>query len=494
MTSRMVPVIAVGGIRYETNSFAPPSRLDVTSLRVGSDVLHPLASTEMAGALDAARELGVKVRGTLDVFGGCGGPADHGQFLELLDAFADALAGEPELDGVYLALHGAMATTAVDAAEVLLIERVRAVVGPTVPIVASCDLHAAVDDAFVAELAGIVGFKTCPHVDYEATGRAALGILHRAIVGGTRPQIHRQTIPLITAAESHDTTTGPLARHMAEAVARIGGDILDVSIFAVQPWLDSARTSWAVTVTFDSSAGSQSAQDMASEIRDHLMADAPRFVPKKVAPSVAAGMIAHATTTPLLLADSGDSPSAGATGGSTDLLSHVVGAGDAKVLATVTDRDAAVRLHAAGAGSDATLLLGGVEELGIEPIELTLHLESVHDGRYLRSYPASECDIGACVVASHRNLTLVVTERPAFMVDTSLFDHVGIEPADFDAVVVKSAGGFRALWGPISNNFVTVDSRGASTSRLASLPYRLADRRFFVTAGDAQVPPLEATV
>jgi microcystin degradation protein MlrC len=62
------------------------------------------------------------------------------------------------------------------------------------------------------------------------------------------------------------------------------------------------------------------------------------------------------------------------------------------------------------------------------------------------------------------------------MVDTSLFDHVGLNPSHFDVVQVKSAGGFRALWGPISDRIVVVDSLGASTSRLRELPFRKVDR------------------
>ena len=247
-----------------------------------------------------------------------------------------------------------------------------------------------------------------------------------------------------------------------------------------------------MTVTFDAPDGANAAQTVARDVRDRLVADAANFVPFKVLPAAAAGMVAPKRVTPLLLADSGDSPSAGATGGSTDLLRHLIPTTGATVLASVTDPKAALRLSKHTLGAETTLAIGGVADIGIEAVEMCVRLASIHDGRYNRAYPAAECDVGTCVVVTHDDLTLVITERPAFMVDPSLFEHVGLSPSAFDAVVVKSAGGFRALWAPISVEFVTVDTRGASTSRLTSLPYRHADQNLFVTADNVRARSLRS--
>jgi microcystin degradation protein MlrC len=473
------PVLAVGGIRYETNSFAPPGRLDLTSLRTGRDVLDPLPSTEIAGAVRAAARRGVELLGLIDVFGGCGGPVDHDRYDELADDLVSRLSDGPAPDGVYLALHGAMTTSRTDAAEADLVRRVRAVVGAEVPVVASFDLHAAVDDELAELLDGIVGFKTCPHVDYEQTGESALSMLVDAVTGPPIA-VRRVAVPMITAAEAHDTDDGPLASHMAAALERRSADVVDVSIFAVQPWLDTDRTTWSVTATHRVPDGASPAEDAADEVRAALLADVTSFTVVKTAPHDVPPLIRAGVDRPLLLADSGDSPSAGATGASTDLLGHLVDAGDARVLATVTDPIAACHLAGVPVGSAESVVLGGVPSLGIPPLELDVVVRSVHDGRFHRAYPAAEVDAGACVVVTHRNLTVVVTEHPVFMLDTSVFDHVGIDPAEFDAVQVKSAGGFRALWSPISTDSVAVGTRGASTSELATLPFAAAPVEHFV--------------
>ena len=53
------------------------------------------------------------------------------------------------VDGVYLALHGAMAVRNVPRPEAEIARRFREVVGPDVPIVGSFDLHANEDEQFL---------------------------------------------------------------------------------------------------------------------------------------------------------------------------------------------------------------------------------------------------------------------------------------------------------------------------------------------------------
>ena len=60
---------------------------------------------------------------------------------EYLAVIAATAASPGGLDGVYLALHGAMIVDGLDDPEGQLLERVRAIVGPSVPVVAAYDLH-----------------------------------------------------------------------------------------------------------------------------------------------------------------------------------------------------------------------------------------------------------------------------------------------------------------------------------------------------------------
>jgi microcystin degradation protein MlrC len=77
------------------------------------------------------------------------------------------------LDGVYLDLHGAAVADNADDSEGELIARIRAVVGPQVPIVASLDLHANVTARMLQLSDGLVAYRTYPHIDMAETGERA---------------------------------------------------------------------------------------------------------------------------------------------------------------------------------------------------------------------------------------------------------------------------------------------------------------------------------
>ena len=62
-----------------------------------------------------------------------------------------------------------------------LLARLRAVVGPKLPIVASLDLHANVTHRMLREADALVSYRTYPHVDMADTGaRVAHLLVQRA--------------------------------------------------------------------------------------------------------------------------------------------------------------------------------------------------------------------------------------------------------------------------------------------------------------------------
>jgi microcystin degradation protein MlrC len=294
--------------------------------------------------------------------------------------------------------------------------------------------------------------------------------------GVVSPGVTRVAVPMLTAAEAHDTNTGALAGHMRwlqEAITE--RHLLDGSIFACQPWLDTARSTWTVTVTGDLArpTGSLGAGQMAEATKQRLLGAIDSFyVSKTPVEEIWAAVDALPAGT-VVVSDSGDSPSAGATGDSIDCLRVLHAPGRPNVLATVTDAEAVEAARYAGVGAEVTVDVGGRLTPGLGAhLRITGTVLDLPDGRYTQVYPATPVDIGPCAVVRTANVDLVITSRPAFMLDTTLFEHLGIEPRAYRAVQVKSAGGFRALWAPVSTTAVVADSLGASTSRLTSLPFK----------------------
>ena len=76
-----------------------------------------------------------------------------------------------QVDGVLLALHGAMVGDGEDDPEGALITACRALVGPATPIVVTVDLHVHTTQRMIREADAVLYYHRYPHIDmYEVHG------------------------------------------------------------------------------------------------------------------------------------------------------------------------------------------------------------------------------------------------------------------------------------------------------------------------------------
>ena len=171
--------IAIGGFLHETNCFVP-MRTDYSYFARGGE-MPPLArgveiiertggsSFGMSGFLEvmqAKHELVPLIWG----HGGAGGYVTDDAFERITGELVGMLSQAMPVDAVYLDLHGAMCSETFEDAESELLRRVRACIGPDVPLVISLDYHANVGQATVDLTDGMAIYLTYPHVDRQHTG------------------------------------------------------------------------------------------------------------------------------------------------------------------------------------------------------------------------------------------------------------------------------------------------------------------------------------
>ena len=94
----------------------------------------------------------------------------------------------------------------------------------------------------------------------------------------------------------------------------------------------------------------------------------------------------------------------------------------------------------------------------------------------------------AAVLLIDDRWTILVTEKPVFVVGQKVFQAYGLEPAEFDLVVVKSPNGFRPWYDSIATRIVPVDVPGSTSANLKSLPYQHCIRPIFPLDDDARPP------
>ncbi len=490
-----MPRVLVGSIQHEVHSFVPGTTdLDAFErggIHVGPAMLRDLDGSELGGAAAVARDRGITLVPTLRTHGGSGPRIEANAYDQIETRLLDLARSAGPVDGVFLSLHGAMATTDCDDPEARLVHRVRAVVGPSIPVVVSHDLHAHVTDAILGAANAVVGYRTCPHTDIAETGARAMEVLADTLAGRIRPVTRRRRLSVMTSAEAHDTTDGPLAHFQARArELEAEPGVVSVAIFATQPWMDVAGVGWSVVVVTDDDASL--AQDCADRLAEELWAARSTYAVTKT-PVVEALEIAvrHRNSDGVaVLADGADSPSAGSRGDSVALLTEMVrGGSDLRGLMVVTDPRAVDIAAAAGAGSDIDLDLGAtLSPNWFEPVHVHAHVVRITGGSYRSQYPPVRVDAGRTAVLEVASQTVVVTENPVMQLDLEPYRRLGLDPVTYDLVQVKSAGGYRAYWAPIASVLVDMDTRGPCDSELTQLPYRNITRPLWPFDPDLERP------
>ncbi len=110
-----------------------------------------------------------------------------------------------------------MAVTGVPKPEAEMVRRVRAVVGPTVPIYVTLDLHANDDHELSDAASGVLIIKRYPHYDAALQGERALRLMLRTIKGTFKPTMATRKPGVLTPSVFQGTGTSPSMEIMERA-------------------------------------------------------------------------------------------------------------------------------------------------------------------------------------------------------------------------------------------------------------------------------------
>src|SRR5687767_5644423 len=164
--------IAVGQLWQETNTFnpLPTTRGDFEQFGVlrGAELVTRMAEiNELGGFIQSLRQWDERpeIVGLARLPAWPGGRATAETFCWLRSELLDALERALPVDGVLLALHGALAAEKYPDVEGAILADVRALVGCGVPVVATLDLHAHVTPLMAEAANALVLYHTAPHID-----------------------------------------------------------------------------------------------------------------------------------------------------------------------------------------------------------------------------------------------------------------------------------------------------------------------------------------
>ena len=491
--------IAIGGIWHETNSFAT----GLTELEdfqryqfaTGEPMIETYrgTGTELGGMIEGASEQRFELVPT--VFAGAvpSGTISRNALDAVCDEMQRRLQGEP-VDGMLLVLHGAAAAQGIDDADAFVLERVRAVLGDRVPIVATFDFHANLSEPMAAGADVLIGYDTFPHVDMAERGAEAAQVLSRLLVGNARPARALVKVPVLTVPQKQSTDQSPALEVMSllhEIESRPG--IWCGSVALGFPYVDSPHLGASVLVYADAEPDAAAA---AEQIGSAIWSAREAFEPPLVCVEAAVAEAIACDDTPVVLVDPADNVGGGSAGDGTVILAELLRAGAHGAAIVMFDPQAVAVADAAGEGGRFAAEVGGkVDHLHGSAVRVEGRVRLLTDGRYVHkgSYMTGyETSMGRTAVVEAGGIQIVLTTRRTMPFDAEQLRCVGIEPAEQKVIVVKSASAWRAAYGPVAKRTIVVDTPGVCPSNVERLHYRRRPRPAFPLERDFTYPSAES--
>lgn len=479
--------IAIAGFQHETNTFMP-TRAGFHEFEIsdswpgmvfGNDVIASTRGINLpiAGAAEwAARHAHIEIIPILWCAAEPSGKVTDDAFDRITTHIAEALAAIPDLDGLYLDLHGAMVTESFDDGETEIIRRIRAVL-PDTPIAVSLDLHANISAAFVDAVELITVFRTYPHLDMAETGARAISRLVDWI-GGQHLVPSFQQVPFLIPLHAQFTGNGPCADlydqlgdandpngYTEIALGFTAADIADCgpSVLSYAPKKNAAD------------AQAKNTLQAICNLRDE-------FDRTLLTPASAVERAMHIEGEgPVVLADVQDNAGAGASSDTTGILHALANAHvPSALLGMICDADVAATAHARGDGNTLSATLGGKSGIpGDAPFHAEFNVMALRDGAIPYTgemYGGSIAEIGPSCLLTYQTdngaIWITVSSMRTQCLDRGLFTHFGVDPLDFQIVVVKSTVHYRADFEPGSRAILNVGAPGGFICDLEKLDYQ----------------------
>lgn len=477
--------IAIGGFQHETNCFVEPktdfayfaAHRDRPPLVYGADVVRWLSGTSfaIAGFMQdmAPRHELVPILWTS---GGAGGLVTRDAFERIAGSLVGRVSEAMPVDAVYLDLHGAMVTEDFEDGEGELLRRVRAAVGPEVPVGISLDYHANVTPQMVELTDALVAYRTYPHVDRVETGQYAAKAMDAVLARGRPAGRALRKAPFLIPLNGQCTLVEP-SKTIADLSRVNEGDLINLSYLAGFPPSDLHWCGPSVIAH----AWTQEAADRAADgMLRAIEAQEASFAEKMVSPEegVARAIeVARTAQRPVVIADTQDNPGCGGTSDSTGLLKALVAANaQGAVLGFMCDAQAAAAAHAAGEGAEIRLALGGRSgPEGVTPLEAAWKVEKLGSGRFRTDgsvVGGRDVDVGPMALLALGGVRVAVTSKRLQAYDQAPFRHLGIEPARQKILALKSTCHYRGEFEPLAEEVIVVLAPGYYLADPTAYPFR----------------------
>ena len=478
--------IAIGGIMHESNTFsATPTDFNAFNYSVGEDVISVWKDThhEIGGFIECISDQNIMGIPTLMASATPAGPVTDDALDKLTDILIQHLKTVQNLDGVLLALHGAMVVDSYPDGDGEVLHRLRKEFGDSIPIVVTLDHHANVSQQMVDLSTALIIYKTNPHIDQRQRGIQAGELLIRTLRQDVLPTQALAKPPMVLNILYQNTSAEPMSSIVQHAVQLENEhDILVANVAAGYPYADvfEMGPSFVVVTDNDPQLAQTEADrlsDMLWNVRDRLslnLPDAENAVKKAI----------HSREHPVVLVEIGDNIGGGSPGDSTIILAELGRQKASGFVVVLWDPESVQTCIKTGVGNEVSLRVGGkTDDLHGHPVSIQGKVRLIHDGHYIETEPRHggqrHHNQGLTAVVEVNDSLVVLTSHRQTPFSLQQLLSLGIDPKRMNIIVVKAAIAYRAAYEPIAGEIIEVDTPGLTAVNPLHFSYRNVRRPLF---------------
>jgi microcystin degradation protein MlrC len=476
-------IVAVAGLFHETHTFVSGTTPLADFQRRGGDELLAARcdGSPLDGFLEVAERRGWRVVPTVDMRASPSATADDAVLEAFWDGFVAGLREAPPPDAIFLVLHGAMVTTSTSDVEGEVLSRIAARYGPDrPPVFGVFDLHANLGPDTVRHAEGLVAYRENPHTDAREAAVLASELLARCLDEGQRPQMRLASLRIVWPPTGTGTADAPMAslQALARRLESEAEAIWAINVVPGYAYADTPHTGLSISAIGTDTAELDLALDRLSEAAWPLRHEG---LPPEREPEALMAEILPVKRKPVILTEPSDNIGGGAPGDATGLLRVLLRHAVPSALVVLNDPPAVEKLAAVPLGATTRLGLGGRGSSFDEgALRLEVQLLGLTDGRFELEDPQSHLasmygrmiEMGPSAVVRHAGITLLITTRKTPPFDLGQLRSQGLEPADFDLIVVKAAVAHRRAYDTIAAATYAVATPGTCPSDLTTLAYK----------------------
>ena len=476
--------VFIGGIWHETNTFSSKKTYikDFKSYQwhEGIQIIEKnlKTNTEIGGFLDIFNQKGFRIQPSLFAAAVPSGIVTKKTFLKIVKIILSNLDKE-DIDGVALALHGALVVEGIDLPEHFLIKKIKNKLKKNIPIVATFDLHANLSLKLFEICDMLIGYDTFPHIDMGERGKEAAMFLCKMIEKEIKPKKYFKKIPFITVPQMQSTNEFPMKQIMKSVFN--SEQKQDIELISVSPGFPySDIKDLGITVTgygLNSKTLNQECDNIIDQIFKHKNNFSPQFLTINELDKKLSNF--NNIKKPIVIADPSDNVGGGALGNNIEILEILV---KKKLPGTIViwspflqRKKYKDKFFSGYVGSNLTKKNKKLIKIEGDIIFNKRNFSYIRDGLYMTGQQVKMGNV--LVVRTKFNLKIILTENRIMPFDDKHIKVFGINPKKEDIIVTKSGSAWKIAFGKIAKTIFNVDTDDICSSNLKRFNFSKIDNK-----------------